>query len=71
LRSRNHFFRVFRNRFSIRVGGYPRGESLKYTVQNLLENNLDTSRLPKLKKAGGIAAFIDAEHAFDRNYAEN
>jgi recombination protein RecA len=26
--------------------------------------------LPKLKKAGGIAAFIDAEHAFDRNYAE-
>jgi recombination protein RecA len=26
--------------------------------------------LPRLKKAGGIAAFIDAEHAFDRNYAE-
>ena len=27
-------------------------------------------QLPKRKKAGGIAAFIDAEHAFDRFYAE-
>jgi recombination protein RecA len=31
---------------------------------------LDTSCYCRSSKAGGIAAFIDAEHAFDRNYAE-
>jgi RecA/RadA recombinase len=44
---------------------------LKYTVQNHLEKNyFDTSCYCRSSKAGGIAAFIDAEHAFDRNYAE-
>jgi recombination protein RecA len=43
---------------------------LKYTVQNHLENYFDTSCYCRSSKAGGIAAFIDAEHAFDRNYAE-
>jgi RecA/RadA recombinase len=40
---------------------------LKY-IQNHLEKNYFIL-LPKLK-SGWIAAFIDAEHAFDRNYAE-
>jgi recombination protein RecA len=33
-------------------------ESLKYTVQNLLKNNLDTSRYCRGSKAGGIAALL-------------
>jgi recombination protein RecA len=43
---------------------------LKYTVQNLLEKTTLTLHAIAESKAGGIAAFIDAEHAFDRNYAE-
>jgi RecA/RadA recombinase len=42
---------------------------LKYTVQNLLKNNLNTSLLPRHKSRRNCS-FIDAEHAFDRNYAE-
>jgi hypothetical protein len=44
-------------------------ESLKYTVQNLLKNNLDTSRYCRgTKKQEELQLY--AEHAFDRNYAE-
>jgi hypothetical protein len=47
-------------------------ESLKYTVQNLLKNNLNTSRaIAEAQKSRRNCSFIDAEHAFDRNYAEN
>jgi recombination protein RecA len=65
----NYFFRVFRYRFSIRVGGYPRGRVIENTAQNHLEDYVDTSCYCRSSKAGGIAAFIDAD-AFDRNYAE-
>jgi recombination protein RecA len=44
-------------------------ELLKYTAQNPLKDYIDTCYC-RSSKAGGIAAFIDAEHAFDRNYAE-
>ena len=48
-------------------------ESSKFMVRNLpvkKKNDIGHScPLPKHKKSGGIAAFIDAEHAFDRFYA--
>jgi recombination protein RecA len=45
-------------------------ELLKYTAQNPLKDYIDTSCYCRSSKKAGIAAFIDAEHAFDRNYAE-
>jgi RecA/RadA recombinase len=42
---------------------------LKYTVQNHLKNYFDTSCYCRSSKKV-VEAFIDAEHAFDRNYAE-
>lgn len=53
------------------VGGFPRGVSLRFMDQSLLEKRaLAIHAIAEAQKAGGIAAIIDAEHAFDRFYAE-
>jgi RecA/RadA recombinase len=44
-------------------------ELLKYTARILWKTTLTLHAIAEAQKAGGIA-FIDAEHAFDRNYAE-
>jgi recombination protein RecA len=52
------------------VGGY-RGRVIEiYGPESSGRDYIDTSCYCRSSKAGGIAAFIDAEHAFDRNYAE-
>ena len=52
------------------INGYPKGRELKFMAQNLREKpHLPFMLLPK--KNRGIAAFIDAEHAFDQFYAKN
>jgi hypothetical protein len=45
-------------------------ESLKYTVQNLLKTTLTLHAIAEAQKSRRNCS-IDAEHAFDRNYAEN
>ena len=48
----------------------PRYESSKFTARNLpVRQHLAIHAIAEAQKAGGIAAFIDAEHAFDRFYA--
>ena len=54
-----------------RVGGYPRGRVIEiYGPESSGKTTLTLHAIAEAQKAGGIAAFIDAEHAFDRNYAE-
>jgi recombination protein RecA len=53
------------------VNGYPKGRIIEIYDQNLLvKQRLTLHAIAEAQKAGGIAAFIDAEHAFDRHYAE-
>jgi recombination protein RecA len=53
------------------VGGYPRGRVIEiYGPESSGKTTLAIHALAEAQKAGGIAAFIDAEHAFDRFYAE-
>lgn len=53
------------------VGGYPRGRIVEiYGPESSGKTTLTLHAIAEAQKAGGIAAFIDAEHAFDRNYAE-
>ena len=53
------------------VGGYPRGRIVEiYGPESSGKTTLTLHAIAKAQKAGGIAAFIDAEHAFDRFYAE-
>ena len=53
------------------VGGYPRGRIIEiYGQESSGKTTLTLHAIAEAQKAGGIAAFIDAEHAFDRNYAE-
>jgi recombination protein RecA len=53
------------------VGGYPRGRVIEiYGPESSGKTTLTLHAIAEAQKAGGIAAFIDAEHAFDRNYAE-
>ncbi len=53
------------------VGGYPRGRIIEiYGPESSGKTTLAIHAIAEAQKAGGIAAFIDAEHAFDRNYAE-
>jgi recombination protein RecA len=49
------------------VGGYPRGRG----PESSGKTTLTLHAIAEAQKAGGIAAFIDAEHAFDRFYAQN
>ena len=54
------------------VGGYPRGRVVEiYGPESSGKTTLTLHAIAECQKAGGIAAFIDAEHAFDRFYAEN
>ncbi len=53
------------------VGGYPRGRIVEiYGPESSGKTTLTLHAIAQAQKAGGIAAFIDAEHAFDRFYAE-
>lgn len=54
------------------VGGYPRGRVIEiYGPESSGKTTLTLHAIAEAQKAGGIAAFIDAEHAFDRTYAKN
>ena len=54
------------------VGGYPRGRVIEiYGPESSGKTTLTLHAIAEAQKAGGIAAFIDAEHAFDRFYASN
>jgi recombination protein RecA len=54
------------------VGGYPRGRVVEiYGPESSGKTTLTLHAIAEAQKAGGIAAFIDAEHAFDRFYASN
>lgn len=53
------------------VGGYPRGRVIEiYGPESSGKTTLTLHAIAEAQKKGGIAAFIDAEHAFDRVYAE-
>ncbi|AIY15290.1 MULTISPECIES: recombinase RecA [Cellulophaga] len=52
------------------VGGYPRGRVIEiYGPESSGKTTLTLHAIAEAQKSGGIAAFIDAEHAFDRFYA--
>lgn len=54
------------------IGGYPRGRVVEiYGPESSGKTTLAIHAIAEAQKKGGIAAFIDAEHAFDRFYAEN
>ncbi len=54
------------------VGGYPKGRVVEiYGPESSGKTTLTLHAIAEAQKVGGIAAFIDAEHAFDRFYAEN
>ena len=56
---------------AIGVGGYPRGRVVEiFGPESSGKTTLAIHAIAEAQKAGGIAAFIDAEHAFDRFYAE-
>src|SRR5690606_34145143 len=53
------------------VNGYPRGRIIEiYGPESSGKTTLTLHAIAEAQKAGGIAAFVDAEHAFDRGYAE-
>jgi recombination protein RecA len=53
------------------VGGYPRGRVIEiYGPESSGKTTLAIHAIASAQKAGGIAAIIDAEHAFDQTYAE-
>ena len=53
------------------VGGYPRGRVVEiYGPESSGKTTLTLHAIAEAQKNGGIAAFIDAEHAFDRFYAQ-
>ena len=53
------------------VGGYPRGRIIEiFGPESSGKTTLAIHAIAEAQKQGGIAAFIDAEHAFDRFYAE-
>ncbi|MDD6364653.1 MAG: recombinase RecA [Bacteroidales bacterium] len=54
------------------IGGYPRGRIIEiYGPESSGKTTLAIHAIAEAQKAGGIAAIIDAEHAFDRTYAKN
>ena len=57
--------------YALGVGGYPRGRIIEiYGPESSGKTTLAIHAIAEAQKAGGIAAFIDAEHAFDRFYAK-
>ena len=54
------------------IGGFPKGRVIEiYGPESSGKTTLAIHAIAQCQKNGGIAAFIDAEHAFDRFYAEN
>lgn len=54
------------------VGGFPKGRVIEiYGPESSGKTTLAIHAIAESQKKGGIAAFIDAEHAFDRSYAES
>ena len=54
------------------IGGYPRGRVIEiYGPESSGKTTLAIHAIAEAQKNGGIAAIIDAEHAFDRTYAKN
>ncbi len=52
------------------IGGYPRGRVIEiYGPESSGKTTLTIHAIAQVQKQGGIAAFIDAEHAFDSDYA--
>jgi len=52
------------------VGGYPRGRVVEiYGPESSGKTTLTIHAIAEVQKQGGVAAFIDAEHAFDASYA--
>ena len=57
--------------FALGIGGYPRGRVIEiYGPEASGKPTLAIHAIAEAQKNGGIAAIIDAEHTFDRNYAE-
>ena len=53
------------------INGYPKGRVVEiYGPESSGKTTLAIHAIAEVQKQGGIAAFIDAEHAFDRSYAE-
>ncbi|MGZ6523253.1 MAG: recombinase RecA, partial [Bacteroidia bacterium] len=53
------------------IGGLPKGRVIEiYGPESSGKTTLTLHAIAEVQRAGGIAAFIDAEHAFDRTYAE-
>lgn len=53
------------------IGGYPKGRVIEiYGPESSGKTTLAIHAIAEAQKAGGIAAFIDAEHAFDSTYAQ-
>ncbi|MAU37027.1 MAG: recombinase RecA [Flavobacteriales bacterium] len=53
------------------IGGYPRGRVIEiYGPESSGKTTLTIHAIAEVQKQGGVAAFIDAEHAFDASYAE-
>ncbi|MEN9431734.1 MAG: recombinase RecA [Bacteroidota bacterium] len=53
------------------IGGYPRGRVIEiYGPESSGKTTLTLHAIAEVQRKGGLAAFIDAEHAFDRFYAE-
>jgi len=54
------------------IGGYPRGRIIEvYGPESSGKTTLTLHAIAQVQHAGGVAAFIDAEHAFDRTYARS
>ena len=57
--------------YALGIGGYPRGRIIEiYGPESSGKTTLAIHAIAQAQKAGGIAAIIDAEHAFDRTYAK-
>lgn len=57
--------------YALGVGGYPRGRVIEiFGPESSGKTTLAIHAIAEAQKQGGIAAIIDAEHAFDRSYAE-
>ena len=58
--------------YALGVGGYPKGRVIEiYGPESSGKTTLAIHAIAEVQKQGGIAAFIDAEHAFDQFYAQN
>jgi len=58
--------------YALGIGGYPRGRVVEiYGPESSGKTTLAIHAIAEAQKSGGIAAIIDAEHAFDRTYAKN